>query len=143
MPSGRKSAFGKPILTLTVVAASAEASNGASASVSQAVEVRVLAGTAVATPVSVNPFVVLQAATQQVQVLAGSAAVRPAAAATSATLVAAAGMLAAPAAPLVPPKTAAEIAQAEADRARALSDAWLKELEERAKAQWEQLMGGR
>jgi len=103
----------------------------------------VLAGTAVATPVSVNPFVVLQAATQQVQVLAGSAAVRPAAAATSATLVAAAGMLAAPAAPLVPPKTAAEIAQAEADRARALSDAWLKELEERAKAQWEQLMGGR
>jgi hypothetical protein len=41
------------------------------------------------------------------------------------------------------PKTAAEIAQAEAERARAQGDAWLKELEERAKAQWQQLVGGK
>jgi hypothetical protein len=30
-----------------------------------------------------------------------------------------------------------------AERAKALSDAWLKELEERAKQQWQQLVGGK
>ncbi len=42
-------------------------------------------------------------------------------------------------------KTAAEIETAERDRERALalSAAWTKELGERAKAQWEQLVGGR
>lgn len=45
--------------------------------------------------------------------------------------------------PWLPAKTAAEIAQAEQDKARAQSDTWLKELEERAKTQWEQLVGGK
>ncbi|HEY8879876.1 MAG TPA: tandem-95 repeat protein [Roseateles sp.] len=130
-------------LTLTVRAASTETSNGASASVSQDITVRVLAGTAVATPVGVNPFVVTATSSQTLQQLAGSQAVTPAPATAMAWLADAGGQLgkAADTAPL--PKTAAEIAQAEADRARALSDAWLKELEERAKQQWQQLVGGK
>ena len=126
-----------------MLAVSEETSNGASASVGRSVTVRVLSGTPVATPAGVNPFVVTTAAAQTTQVQAGSPAVTPPPAAALALLASARGQLTAeaPAAPL--PKTAAEIAQAEADRARALSDAWLKDLEERAKAQWQQLVGGK
>jgi hypothetical protein len=53
------------------------------------------------------------------------------------------GQVDAAAEPVPLPKTAAEIAQAEAERARAVSDAWLRDLEERAKAQWQQLVGGK
>jgi hypothetical protein len=53
------------------------------------------------------------------------------------------GYLGGQAEPAPVPKTAAEVAQAEAERARAFGDAWLKELEERAKLQWQQLVGGK
>jgi hypothetical protein len=129
-------------LSLTLRATSAETSNGASASVSQSVTVHVLPGAPVATPAGVNPFVVTTAAAQALQVQAGSQAVTPPSAAALDPLAGTRGQLGdAPQAAL--PKTAAEIAQAEADRARALSDAWLKDLEERAKAQWQQLVGGK
>ena len=62
---------------------------------------------------------------------------------TTAGLPSARGRLGGAASAATLPKTAAEIAQAELERNRALSDAWLKELEERAKAQWQQLMGGK
>ncbi|MFG6462484.1 hypothetical protein ACG04Q_12975, partial [Roseateles sp. DXS20W] len=129
--------------SLTVVAASVEASNGASASVSQGITVRVLPGTAVATPVGVNPFVITATQAQATQRQAGSSAVADASAAALALLADDRGRLDAGATPAPLPRTAAEIAQDEADRARALSDAWLKELEERAKAQWQQLVGGK
>ncbi|HEV6968357.1 Ig-like domain-containing protein [Roseateles sp.] len=130
-------------LALTVTAASTETSNGARASVSQGFVVRVLPGKPVATPPGLNPFVVTTAAVQTSQFLAGSQAVAPASAAALALLAGDRGQLGSIAEPMPLPKTAAEIAQAEADRARALGDAWLKELEERAKQQWQQLVGGK
>jgi hypothetical protein len=129
--------------SLTVVASSGETSNGASASVSQVVTVRVLPGAPVATPVGINPFVVTNAATQTTQAMAGSQAVAAPLDAAQALLAFGRGRLAEAGEPAPLPKTAAEIAQAEADRARELSDVWLKELEERAKLQWQQLVGGK
>jgi hypothetical protein len=128
---------------LTVRATSLETSNGASASVSQTIVVRVLPGTAVPTPAGVNPFVVTTAAVQSQQYEAGSPAVVTAPAGAHEQLAALRGQLGMAADPVPVPKTAAEIAQAEAERARAQGDAWLKELEERAKAQWQQLVGGK
>ncbi|MFG6464955.1 hypothetical protein ACG04Q_25565, partial [Roseateles sp. DXS20W] len=72
--------------SLTVVAASVETSNGASASVSQGITVRVLPGTAVATPVGVNPFVITATQAQATQRQAGSSAVADASAAALALL---------------------------------------------------------
>ncbi|HEU6455810.1 MAG TPA: Ig-like domain-containing protein [Roseateles sp.] len=129
--------------SLTVQATSAETSNGASASVSQVVKVRVLAGTAVATPAGVNPFIVTTTAVQTRQQQAGSQAVAAAPSVAQGVLAGDRGQLGSAGDPAPLPKTAAEVAQAESDRARAMSDAWLKELEERAKAQWQQLVGGR
>lgn len=131
---------GELVLTLRVT--SLETSNGASASVEQQVVVRVLPGTAVPTPPGVNPFVVPLSATGVSGSQPGSNAVAPAAAAALVALADAGGVLDAPP-PAVLPKTAAEIAQAEAERAGALGDAWLKALEERAKQQWQALVGGK
>ncbi|MCE4555368.1 matrixin family metalloprotease [Roseateles cellulosilyticus] len=130
-------------LRLTVTAASRETSNGASASVSQSVSVTVLTGAPVATPAGVNPFVVTTAEVQALQTQAGNATVLQSGAAALRSVGDEQGHVPAAQAPGVPPKTAAEIAQAEAERAQALSDAWLKALEERAKAQWQQLVGGK
>jgi len=130
-------------ISLTVRATSAETSNGASASVSQGFVVHVLPGSAVATPAVLNPFVLAATATQTLQSQAGSQAVQSAPAAAFTLLASGQGQLGTPTPAAAPPKTAAEIAQAEEERARALSDTWLKELEERAKAQWQQLVGGK
>ncbi|MCE4540794.1 matrixin family metalloprotease [Pelomonas sp. P7] len=130
-------------MSLTVRAASVETGNGASSSVSQAFVVRVLPGTPVATPAGINPFVVTTAAAQATQSQAGSQSVAPPSAAALDLLASARGQMGSAAEPAPLPKTAAEIAQAETDRARSLSDAWLKDLEERAKAQWQQLVGGK
>jgi hypothetical protein len=130
-------------ISLTVRATSVETSNGARASVSQTLTVRVLPGTAVPTPAGVNAFVVTTTQVQALQTQGGSQAVTPPSAAALALLADARGQVDAAAEPVPLPKTAAEIAQAEAERARAVSDAWLRDLEERAKAQWQQLVGGK
>jgi hypothetical protein len=130
-------------LTLTLRATSAETSNGASASVSQSFVLRVLPGAAADTPPGLNPYVVSTAGTQTTEVQAGSQMVNGPAAAAHTLLAGDRGYLGGQAEPAPVPKTAAEVAQAEAERARAFGDAWLKELEERAKLQWQQLVGGK
>ena len=125
-------------------ATSRETSNGASASVSQAVTVKVLAGTAVATPVGVNPFVTMAAgqvsSNRTHSETAGSNAVTPLAV-SRITALDERGSVSAPTV-LPTGRTPEEEALAEIARSHALSDAWLKALEVRAKAQWQQLVGG-
>jgi len=130
-------------ISLTVRATSSETANGASATASQGFVLRVLPGTPVATPAGLNPFVVMTAALQSAESQRGNQSVNPASVSMAALLADERGQLGGAAEPAPLPKTAAEIAQAEADRARAFGDAWLKELEERAKAQWQQLVGGK
>ena len=127
---------------MTLRASSTETRNGASASVSHSVTVRVLPGAAVPTPAGVNPFVVSTASAQAFQTLAGSGAIPNPNGLALAALSLATGQFGTESASAPLPKTAAEIAQAEAERSRSLSDAWLKQLEDRAKAQWQQLVGG-
>ena len=126
---------------LQLRATSRETSNGASASVSQSITVKVLAGTAVPTPVAVNPFVTLAAGQITAQQTVGNSTVLPLAV-PAALALSERGTLSVAAAAAPAPRTPEEEALAEIARAHALSDAWLKALEERAKAQWLQLVGG-
>jgi hypothetical protein len=128
-------------LALQVRATSTEASNGASASVLQSVQVNVLAGAKVATPAGVNPFVTTAAGARSSASSAGSSAVLPPVSLVASPLVDARGQVQF-STPPVAPKTPEEEAQADLDRAHAISDAWLADLEKRAQAQWSALAAG-
>ena len=132
------------MLQLQVRATSTEPSNGASASVSQAVQVHVLAGTRVATPVGLNPYVRLTAGMVSTASGAGNGNVVPALAGTvlPGQWLLERGQVSFQAVPAPPsPRTPEEEALAEQQRHAALGDAWLVELEQAARAQWRALAG--
>jgi hypothetical protein len=105
------------------------------------VTVHVLAGTAVDTPVGVNPFVTLTPGAISRSSTAGSAAIASAALALqSATVVSSRALIAFTAAPVVLARTPEEEAQDEIARAHGLGDAWLAGLEQRAQEQWRALV---
>ena len=87
-------------------------------------------------------------ASQTVTTQPGNGSVAPPAAITLAPTINPRGYVSATgpastAAPAEPPKPAADLAQAEpeATRNRAFSDAWLRELEAKAQAQWRAIVG--
>jgi hypothetical protein len=126
-------------LHLQVHATSTETSNGATASVTQAVKVQVLDGTATIAPVASNPYVTLtgpQAATSS------SGTQMPEQIVLSSPLVSATGSLLFTAAAVsTAPRTWDEEEAVQQAQAGALGEEWLKELEAAAKAHWAQLMG--
>jgi hypothetical protein len=121
-----------------VKATSSEASNGASASITQDVTVQVLSGTQVATPLGANPYVTLLGNTSTSSTPGSNS---PAQIVLSEPIVSSTGTLTftstAPA-----PKTWEEEEAADRQRAAGLGEEWLRELEAAAKAHWVRLMGG-
>jgi hypothetical protein len=131
-------------LALQLRATSTEASNGASASVTQTVTVQVLAGARVATPAGVNPYVRLTAGTTGSERGAGNASVLAAAPGTvlPRAWLTERGTVQFQAA-ATPPGVRTPEEEAEAERLRQLGqgDAWLVALEQAARAQWQALAG--
>jgi hypothetical protein len=126
-------------LNLQVRATSTEASNGATASVTQAIKVQVLNGTATIAPVGANPYVTLTGAqsttgTSDTQVSEQIVLSSPIISATGSLLFTAA-------APVAPRSWEEEEAVRQA-QASALGEEWLTELETAARAHWTQLVGG-
>jgi hypothetical protein len=109
-------------------ATSTETRNGATASVTQPITVKVLSGTAATTPVGVDPYVTLVAAASANASTAGAAT--PTQIVVSTPIVSASGMLQFTAAPIVAGRTWDEEEAADRLRARGLEDTWLKELEQ-------------
>jgi hypothetical protein len=124
---------------LQVRATSIEASNGSTASVTQDITVKVLSGTAVDTPVSVNPYVNMVDAAGTTSTTAGEEPVQQII--VSEPLVDESGVLTVTVAAPTTPRSWEEEEAAEQERVHALTDAWLQELEQAAQAQWAQLVG--
>ncbi|WP_157359932.1 tandem-95 repeat protein [Caldimonas brevitalea] len=127
------------LLSLQVRATSTEASNGSSTSVTQSLQVCVLGGTPVDTPVGVNPYVVLTAGTSSTTTAAATGTV-------SATPIVVGPMVDETGAltislALSTPRTWEEEEAAERERSSALNEEWLQELEQFARANWEALVG--
>ncbi|MDH3461284.1 MAG: hypothetical protein OEM00_09990, partial [Burkholderiaceae bacterium] len=134
-------------LQLRVRATSSEASNSDSASVERTVEVVVLPGRAVATPVGVNPYVTLTSVTTSSPLAKGGSKVATAVLSANSRSVAASSRLAegetlspGSAQSLLTPRPPEEEALDEQERRRH-SEAWLQTLEKAAKAQWHAQMG--
>lgn len=127
-------------LQLQLQASSEERSNGAKATVTQAIAVKVVSGCAVATPVGVNPFVALAAQATTTTTTSGTAA--PSQITVSAPIVAATGILQFAVLPPTAGRSSEEKDSIERSRAQLLGDEWLRELEHAANAKWASLAGG-
>jgi hypothetical protein len=126
-------------LSLQVRATSTEASNGATASVTQALTVRVLSGVIANTPLTVSPYVTFTSGggsttsssgtgTTPTQIVVGP-------------MVSDSGLLTISLAPALWPRTWEEEEAADQDPAGTLSDEWLQELEQFARDNWQSLVG--
>jgi hypothetical protein len=124
--------------TTLQVRATATDSNGSTASVTRDVVVKVLDGQAVTTPVDVNPYVSMVTGLGASAYTAGGETQQIV---VSQPIVDASGTLSFTAAPLPTNRTWEEEEAADLERASALSDAWLQELEQAAQAHWSQLVG--
>ena len=122
--------------TLKLRATATEASNGSTASTTQALNVVVLPGTPVATPVGVSPYVSLLNGGVTVSTLTANTSA-PAAAPTATAPPA--QPAAAPPAGL--PRTWAEEEAADQVLRKRQGDTWLRELELKAQAQWRAIVG--
>jgi hypothetical protein len=124
-------------LNLQVRAASTEASNGATASVTQNLTIIVLSGTATTTPVGVNPYVNLNPGSVSTATNNPSSPSDPIVL-VGVPLVDATGTLQITAAPASGTRTWEEEEAADAQRAKALQDEWLRELEAAVATMWTQ-----
>jgi len=128
-------------IALQVRATSTEASNGSAVIATQDITVRVLGGVATATPVGLNPYVTLTGSTPSMTTVAGSST--PQQIVVSSPLVTSTGSLQISVAPPVEAgRTWEEEAALDQAREGLLEDAWLRELEAAAQAQWAHLTGG-
>ena len=125
-------------LKLQVKATSTEASNGAACSVTQDLTVRVVAGAAAVSPVNVNPYVTHTVATTTTASSAAASDTTTSTQIVVGPMVDETGMLTLSIAAPVS-RTWEEEESAEQERSNELTDAWLQELEQFARANWENL----
>jgi hypothetical protein len=132
-------------LSLQVRATSTEASNGASSSVTQDLTVKVFSGTAADPLVPVNPYVNITAANSTTSTTSATSTSGAAANSTPTQIlvgpvVSETGMLSISVAAASAPRTWEEEEAAELQRSSVLTDEWLQELEQFARANWEKLV---